>query len=235
MYICTLTFIHIYIHIYVNWRHAKAVTSIGSSLESDSMTFVTWLCHVCDMTHPYVWPDSSIYVKWLIHICDMTHSRVWHDSVVAVITQSQRVTPSHVWYDSIMCVITSHESSLQCDSQTRVAEKIYFSFSITWSCRFMVWDCTLGNTKSYAWHTSAITMIPFKVTLSPVWHDSFMCVIWLMCVSLSQVPDAFDIDNLARNSFLDQVFLQYTWEQAYSYGVASISRLLKMIGLFCRI
>jgi len=40
----------------------------------------------CDMTHLYVrkylihvWHDSFIRVTWLIHMCDMPHSFVWHD------------------------------------------------------------------------------------------------------------------------------------------------------------
>jgi len=38
---------------------------------------VTWLMHVCDMTHSCVWHDSFMCVTWLIHVCDMTHSCVW--------------------------------------------------------------------------------------------------------------------------------------------------------------
>jgi len=60
-----------------------------------SFICVTWLIHMCDMTHSYVWHvihdnvihdmthsyvwhDSFICVTWLIHMCDMTHSYVWH-------------------------------------------------------------------------------------------------------------------------------------------------------------
>jgi len=45
---------------------------------------VTWLIHVCDMTHSCVWHDSFMCVTWLIHGCDMTHSHVWHDSFTCV-------------------------------------------------------------------------------------------------------------------------------------------------------
>jgi len=31
---------------------------------------------------PYVWHDSFLHVTWLIHMCDMTHSYVWHDSFI---------------------------------------------------------------------------------------------------------------------------------------------------------
>jgi len=37
---------------------------------------VTWLIHMCDMAHSYVWHGSFICVTWLIHMCDMTHSYV---------------------------------------------------------------------------------------------------------------------------------------------------------------
>jgi len=43
---------------------------------------VTWLIHMCDMTHSYVWHDSFICVTWLIHMCDMTHSYVWQASFI---------------------------------------------------------------------------------------------------------------------------------------------------------
>ena len=45
-----------------------------------SCNCLTWLIHMCDMTHSYVWHDSFICVTRLIHICDMTHSYMWHDT-----------------------------------------------------------------------------------------------------------------------------------------------------------
>ena len=41
---------------------------------------VTWLMHICDMTHAYVWPDSCIFVTCHMYICDMTFAYWWHDS-----------------------------------------------------------------------------------------------------------------------------------------------------------
>jgi len=38
----------------------------------DLFICVTWLIHMCDMTHSYVWHD--------LFTCDMTHAFEWHDS-----------------------------------------------------------------------------------------------------------------------------------------------------------
>jgi len=44
------------------------------------MTYVTWFVHFCDISHsmrdknhPYMWHDSFGCMTWLIHICHMTH------------------------------------------------------------------------------------------------------------------------------------------------------------------
>ena len=43
----------------------------------DSLVSVTWLIHMCDMTHSYVWHDSFISATWLMHMCDMTRRYVY--------------------------------------------------------------------------------------------------------------------------------------------------------------
>jgi len=60
----------------------------------DSFTRVTWLIHMCDMTHSYVWHDSFMCVIGLEHTCDVTYSYVRHASLI-------RVTRRYV---SIICV-----------------------------------------------------------------------------------------------------------------------------------
>jgi len=63
---------------------------------------VTWLMHMCDMTHSYVWHDSCICVTWLIHMYDMTHAYVFMCETRLVHTCD--MTRSHVWHDSLECV-----------------------------------------------------------------------------------------------------------------------------------
>jgi len=84
---CVITLIHM-THSYVTHLY----------MWHDSFICVTWLIHMCDMTHSYVWHvthlymwhDSFICVTWLIHMCDMwriptcdmTHSYAGHDSFI---------------------------------------------------------------------------------------------------------------------------------------------------------
>jgi len=54
-----------------------------------SFTCVTWLIYTC-VTRLHVWHDAFICewhdlfvcMTWLIHMCDMTHSYVWHVSFI---------------------------------------------------------------------------------------------------------------------------------------------------------
>ena len=79
----------------------------------DSFICVTWLTQICDMTHSNVWDISSIRVTWLIRMCDMTHSYVWHDSIICVtwLIHMCDTTHSYMWHDSLtwlthMCDMT---------------------------------------------------------------------------------------------------------------------------------
>ena len=68
---------------------------------------VTWLIHMRDMTHSYVWRDSFICVPWLIHTCDMSYSHMWHDSFICVpwlLIHMCDMTHSHAWHVSFTCV-----------------------------------------------------------------------------------------------------------------------------------
>jgi len=88
-------------------------------------TCMTWLIHVCDMTHSCVWHDThecvmllmKLCVPWLTclatwysncrttHVCDIHHSFVRHDSMqVTWFIHVCDMTHSCVWHDSFMCV-----------------------------------------------------------------------------------------------------------------------------------
>ena len=64
--------------------------------------------YVCDITHAYLWHDSFLCVTWLIHMCDMSHmcdttnSYVWHDSFTCMtrLICMCDMTPSYLCHDS---------------------------------------------------------------------------------------------------------------------------------------
>jgi len=75
-------------------------------LRHDSFMSVTWLIHVCDMTHSCEWRDLLVCVTCLIYVCDMTHSCMWHDSFMCVtwLIHVCDMTHSCEWRDLLVCV-----------------------------------------------------------------------------------------------------------------------------------
>jgi len=63
--------------------------------------------YMCDITDPHVWHDSFICVTWLIHVCDMTHSDRLSESVVSHMWMKW----SHMWMS--MCDMTHSDRKKQ--------------------------------------------------------------------------------------------------------------------------
>jgi len=87
IYICIYiwyTCVHVCIYKYVHLDDFTCLVNLRSIVCNDSFICVTWLIHMCDMTHSYVCHDSFMCVQWLIHMCAMTHSYVCHDSFICV-------------------------------------------------------------------------------------------------------------------------------------------------------
>jgi len=170
----------------VTWLvHAWDITHIH--VWHDSFTCVTWLTHMRDMSHAYVWRDSCRCVTWLVHVCDVTrlcnitlfnkelpHAR--HDSCTCVtcLTRVRDMTHVYEWRDSFICVTW----------QVHVCDVIRLC------------DITLCNKEllhvRHDWGTCVtcltrvrdMTHVMCDMTRSYVWHDSFICVTWLACVTL---------------------------------------------------
>jgi len=74
----------------------------------------------------------------------------WHDSFICVTWLMRDMTHSYAWHDS--CV--------------------------TWLIHMC--DMTRDMTHSYAWHDSYVTWLIHMHDMTHAWHDSFICVTWLV-------------------------------------------------------
>jgi len=68
----------------------------------DSFICVSWLIHMCDMTHPYLWHDIfNQHTVHNVHICDMTR-HVTCEWVMSHMNESCHIWTSHVTYERVM-------------------------------------------------------------------------------------------------------------------------------------
>ena len=98
-----------------------------------------------DQTRAFVcvWRDSFMCVTWLIHVCDVTHSCVWRDSFMCVTYLSCRcvmclihlrdMPHSHVWRATFICVCRC--ATCKCVKCRKLATFIWVT------CHFHTWTC----------------------------------------------------------------------------------------------
>ena len=66
------------------------------------MSYINESCHISstwDMNHAY--HLSFKYVTWLIHVCAMTHWYMWHDSFICVPRHPHEIWTMHVWHVNV--------------------------------------------------------------------------------------------------------------------------------------
>jgi len=135
----------------------------------NSFICVTWLIHMCDMTHLFVWHASIICVTCLNYMCDMTHSYVWHASFICVtcLIHTCDMPDSymwHAWFIHVTCLIHT------CDMPDSYMWHAWFIHA-TW----LIHTCDMPHS---AYRCSVVEIC--DTTHSYVWHDSFICVTWLI-------------------------------------------------------
>ena len=176
------------------------------------------------MTHSYVWHDTFICVTWLIHMCDMTHSYVWHDTFICVtwLIHICDMTHSYVWHDSFICV-TWHIH--MCDMTHSYVWHDAF-ICVTW----LIHMC--GVAHSYAWQAVIDKALVKDKDKRVQTAEQFLAL-------LATVPLHFTPTAPIGLSMWHDSFISVNWHDpsicvTSAYGVATISRLLKIIGLFCK-
>ena len=138
-------------HMWMSYNTYTAAQHCTDHRSSASPTCVTWLIHMCDMTHSYVWHDSFIRVIWLVHM--------WRDSI-------------HTCRDSFICargtpvVGVIHMSTLH-----RLKFFFFWVSSVRVTCLIPMWCDSI-----HVWRDSFIgaRSLGFRVHTIHVWRDSFM-------------------------------------------------------------
>ena len=229
--------------------HTHTCHMTHSLVSHDSFFGVAWLILLCAMTYSYVWHDSFICVTCLLYMCAIAHSDVWHASFFCVTWPIIlcAMTHSYVWHDSFLCV-------------TWLLHTCPITHAYVWHDSFfgVIWLILLRATNhSYVWHDSfmCVTWLIYVCDMTHlcVWHDSFMCathdsfirVTW--SIHVCDMTHAYVHDmthsraHVTHHSciYVQRVFIYIFFfcraqVSPSLYGVATISRLLKIIDLFCK-
>ena len=173
----------------IDWRTSMIHWIIRRKTRSymwhDSFVKVTWLIHICDMTHPYMWYNSFIYVtrlvyQWLIHIdnCNtLQHTATHCNTLQHTATHCNTSQDSYINYSFIYV--------------TRLVHICDMTHSYRWdSFMYVIWLVQICDMIHwYMWHDSFIsaTWLAYMcdMTASSIRHTIFLCVtLPILCVSL---------------------------------------------------
>ena len=209
-----------------------------------SFIWVPWLIYMCDIT-PYATYDSLICVIWLTHMCDVTHSCMWHCrrgsgpwwlqlSVTWFIHMSD-VTHPCVWRDSSMCVTwlpvcnmihsyVWHDSLIYVTWLIHICDMVHGEQPVVAARERDVTHSYVRNDSSMC-VTGLIRMC--DITHPYVWRDSFTCVTWLILLDCKT-------HSFVRTRLIWSCNGSGPTSGWAGYEGDSISRLFKIIGLFCK-
>jgi len=202
---------------------------------------MTWLIHMCDMTHSHVWHDSFTCVTWLIHMCEMTDSRVWHELFTCVtwlihmctcvtwLIHMCDMTHSrvwHVWHDSFTCVtwlIHTCDMTHSCDTwRNRTCDMTHRFWGVSSGCSPQR-DMTHSHVTwlDLTWIILCMTWLSHTCDTSPrswgaIWGQSrgvLYNVIW-------HIHMWYDL--FSHDSFICMTWLSHTCDMTHrSWGTSS--------------
>jgi len=172
------------------------------------MWYVTWLIHICAMTHLYlpwlthmghfpricamtfsyvtrlIWRKILASLSGIVNllICDMTHSYLCHDSFIC------DVTHAYAWQDSLTCDVTHLYASWLTPAQLRLW--LIFSSSLTvysmWVLQSRVLQSHLLSLRVYPMCDSSFPAV-LHSTLCGVLQSMWCVAVYVVCCSLCGV------------------------------------------------
>jgi len=205
-----------------------------SRMRHDSRICETWLPHLCDMTHckrncllllhTSARHDSFIYEQDSISMCAMTPSKRTCSLLLHTPCEPGNIT-NETWLMNLRDMIhefVRHDSFI----------------CVTWLIvRNLLHICMCDMTRSCVSHASFMCetwlLRLWDMTHSCVWRDSFMCDTWLIvrnCLPL--LHTRYYTPVTTHLCIRSHNWKSHATQMIESYGVATVSRIDKIIGLF---
>jgi len=146
--------------------------------------------HIWDITYSFAWYHPFICVIWRIDLWDMTHWSMGLDSFISVtwLVNLCDVTYWSVRHDPFICVTWL----IDLRHMTLWSVTHDWSIYVTWLIH--LWDMTNLS----VWHYSCSSDLQHDSFI--VWHDSFICVIWLILLRWIYLCDVTLIHACMTNS-----------------------------------
>jgi len=191
------------------WAHS---ISDAHRLTEDAVPFVTLLVPIWDVTHPYALHDSEAFIlahsTCISDACRLNHSHMWYDCFLCVCSWLIRMrgmthplafgtiqfsfllcatwimTHFHVWHDSFLCGTWL----IRCMVWLIHMSRFYFWCAPpeTWNhdaflcVTWLVYMCDVSHMHGVV-SVSDARRLRFMAHYY-VWHDSCLCVTWLICM-----------------------------------------------------
>jgi len=168
---------------------------------------------------------------------------------------SSRICLSYMW-----CLVDVRPDSFICDMICQYVTWLVNIWHASFISNMSVWSmcdtadkCSSAKRLIYMWHDSFICDMThwYVACLIDMWYDLLICdtAEWYSEVKrlIYMRHDSYKCDmthssvtwlnHLRHNSFMRDMTHSYaTWRrEGWGYGVATVSRIDKIIGLFCRI
>jgi len=181
------------------------------------------LIPACDMTHSDICHDSFIHVTWLIHMCVMAHSYVRHDSFICVpwLIHASDITHSYGCYNSTS---QTNPSDLNPRGERQVDKK---NGHAKWFFSSWPW---VQNPNQNFWlnpqHTHLHAHKHTRANTHTLTH--------VYTYTLKPRTKLIDFQTKWKSKPATNGWTRKLIQKAARCGVATINRLLKMTGLFCK-
>jgi len=217
MHTCGMPYLHVWHDSFV------CETCLYSYVRLDSFPYATWpipICnlnlHMCDMTDLHVWHDWLACATWLIYICDMIHvahvNGAWRDNTCECIVMGIGLDVT------TMCC---------CHVKPHSLDGGYDAF---------VCATTHSHVRLDSFSRETWLIHTWDTTHSYMWRDSFICATWL--IHMWDLIHAY-VRRLVHmcdfESFICATRIIYFCDMTYlQVRLEWLSRLLKIIGLFCK-